>query len=62
MRKKLIKSEIAKLFNVTKATIRYYEDKKIISSEEDINGYNLYDWKDVERLDIFTPKELRSKN
>lgn len=52
MRKKLIKSEIAKLFNVTKATIRYYEDKKIISSEEDINGYNLYDWKDVERLDI----------
>ncbi len=51
MRKKLIKSEIAKLFNITKAAIRHYEDKKIISSDEDINGYKLYDWEEVEKLD-----------
>lgn len=51
MRKKLIKSEIAKLFNITKAAIRHYEDKKIISSDEDVNGYKLYDWEDIEKLD-----------
>lgn len=51
MRKKLIKSEIAKLFNITKAAIRHYEDKEIISSDEDINGYKLYDWQEVEKLD-----------
>lgn len=51
MRKKLIKSEIAKLFNTTKAAIRHYEDKEIIFSDEDINGYKLYDWEEVEKLD-----------
>lgn len=52
MRRKIFKSELARLFNISKATIRHYEDKKIIFSEEDENGYKLYDWKDVERLDI----------
>lgn len=52
MRNKIFKNELAKLFNITKATIRHYEDKRIITSEESENGYKLYDWKDVETLDI----------
>lgn len=43
MRDKLLKGEIAKLFNITKAAVRYYEDKEVLSSEENINGYKLYD-------------------
>ncbi len=50
MRTKLIKSELSKLLNITKATIRYYEDKKVISASKDENGYNLYDWEDLENI------------
>ena len=50
MRAKLIKSELAKLLNITKAAIRYYEDKKVISVYKDENGYNLYDWEDLENI------------
>lgn len=50
MRIKLIKGELAKLLNITKATIRYYEDKKVVSASKGENGYNLYDWKDLEDI------------
>ncbi|WP_346898398.1 MerR family transcriptional regulator [Clostridium sp. UBA7503] len=50
MRTKLIKGELSKLLNITKATIRYYEDKKVISASKDENGYNLYDWEDLENI------------
>ncbi|MGL5066545.1 MAG: MerR family transcriptional regulator [Sarcina sp.] len=61
MRKKLIKSELAKLFNTSKAAIRYYEDKGLICAKQDENGYRLYDWDDVERLgQIIFMKDLGS--
>lgn len=51
MRDKLLKGEIAKLFNITKAAVRYYEDKEVLSSEENINGYKLYDQKDSQSIE-----------
>lgn len=50
MRTKLLKGELAKILNITKATIRYYEDNCIVSANKDENGYNLYDWEELENI------------
>lgn len=59
VRKKLLKSEVVKLFNTTKETLRYYENKGLLSPEIDENNYRLYDYKDLQKLrEIFLLRDL----
>lgn len=55
MRKQLIKGEIAKLFKISKAALRYYEDKEIIKPQKSENGYNSYDWEDIKESRLLIP-------
>lgn len=41
-RTKLLKNEVAKLFNTSRETLRHYEDMGLISPESDDKGYRLY--------------------
>ncbi|MGB3368705.1 MAG: MerR family transcriptional regulator [Acidaminobacteraceae bacterium] len=58
-RKKLIKSEVVKLFNTSKETLRHYENKGLLKPEIDDNNYRLYDYNDLQKLrEIFLLKDL----
>jgi len=58
-RKKLIKSEVIKLFNTTKETLRYYERHELIQPEIDENQYRYYDVQELNRLrQAFVLKDL----
>lgn len=58
-RKKLIKSEVASLFNTTKETLRYYEIKGLLKPEIDEKNYRLYDYKELQKLrEIFLLRDL----
>lgn len=49
-RKKLIKSEVNKLFNTTSETLRYYEKMGFISPDVGDNNYRYYDFFDIQKL------------
>lgn len=58
-RQKLIKSEVIKLFNTTKETLRHYEKIGLISPEVDDKNYRYYDVSELNILrQIFVLKEL----
>jgi DNA-binding transcriptional MerR regulator len=59
MREKLVKSEVIKLYNTTKETLRYYEQKGLLNPEKTYNNYRYYDFKDLQQLrKIFFLKDL----
>lgn len=59
MREKLVKSEVIKLYKTTKETLRYYEQKGLLSPEVTYNNYRYYDFKELQQLrKIFFLKEL----
>lgn len=49
-RKKLIKSEVIKIFSTTKETLRHYETLGLIEPEIDENNYRYYDHKELRKL------------
>tara|TARA_Y100000588_G_C14198002_1_gene901119 strand:+ start:788 stop:1600 length:813 start_codon:yes stop_codon:yes gene_type:complete len=58
-RKKLLKNEVAKMFNTTGETLRHYENKGLISPEVTEKKYRLYDNEDLQMLrQIFLFKDL----
>ncbi|WP_430884934.1 MerR family transcriptional regulator [Fusibacter sp. JL216-2] len=58
-RRKLIKSEVASMFNTTVETLRHYEKKGLIHPEKRENGYRLYGFEDLQMLrQIFLFKEM----
>lgn len=58
-RKKLIKSEVLKIFNTTKETLRHYENLGLIHPEIDENNYRYYDHNDLRKLrQIFFLREI----
>ncbi len=53
MRKYLIISELAALMNISTSSIRYYEQQGLISPYKiDDNGYRLYDYDQIDRLEM----------
>lgn len=58
-RKKLIKSEVIKVFKTTKETLRHYENLGLIHPEIDENNYRYYDHNDLLKLrQIFFLREI----
>jgi len=58
-RKKLIKSEVAHLFNTSKETLRHYEKKGLLKPEINDANYRLYDVEEMKRLrQIFWLRDL----
>ena len=49
-RKKLIKSEVIKIFSTTKETLRHYENLGLIKPEIDENNYRYYDHRELRKL------------
>lgn len=49
-RNKLLKSEVMKIFNTTKETLRHYENLGLIDPEVDSNNYRYYDFDDIRKL------------
>lgn len=58
-RTKLIKSEVMKIFNTTKETLRHYENMELIEPEIDDQNYRYYDQREIRKLrQIFYLREL----
>ncbi len=58
-RKKLIKSEVLKIFNTTKETLRHYENLGLIQPEIGVKNYRYYDHNDLRKLrQIFYLREI----
>ncbi len=58
-RKKLIKSELMKMFTTTKETLRHYENVGLIQPEIDDKNYRLYGFEDISKLrQLFILKDL----
>lgn len=53
-------SEISALYNICNDSLRYYEDKGILSPKRDNNGYRLYGVQDFWKLNVI--KDLRQLN
>jgi DNA-binding transcriptional MerR regulator len=59
MRKLITKGEAADLLHMTKSQIRFYEKKGLLTPEIDDNGYALYDFVQIDALEmILELKEL----
>lgn len=50
-------SEISALYNICNDSLRYYEEKGILSPKRDDNGYRLYGLQDIWKLNVL--KDLR---
>lgn len=61
MKKRYLIGEVCKLFNTTRDTLRYYENKGLVNpSKDEENGYRYYDVEDLNSLtDIFSFKKLK---
>lgn len=58
-RTRLLKNEVARLFNTSRETLRHYEDCGLITPDLDENNYRLYDVGDIKQLrKIFMFKDL----
>ncbi|MBB6481170.1 MerR family transcriptional regulator [Spirochaeta isovalerica] len=58
-RTKLIKSEVIKIFNTTKETLRHYENLGLIEPQVDAQNYRYYDFKEIRKLrQIFYLREM----
>lgn len=58
-RNNLIKSEVMKIFNTTKETLRHYENLGLINPEIDKQNYRYYDHSDIRKLrQIFYLRDL----
>lgn len=56
---KLTKSEVIKIFNTTKETLRFYEEKGLVQPMVDKNNYRLYGNEDLQRISqIFFCKDM----
>lgn len=59
MKNTLTKGEVADLLGITKSQIRFYELKGLLTPNKDKNGYGIYDFEEVDRLEmILMFKEL----
>lgn len=52
MRKLITKGEIAELLELTKSQVRFYEKKGLIKPQIDDNGYAMYDFKELDTLEL----------
>lgn len=52
--------EISKLYNIGPDSIRYYEEKGLLSPKRKANGYRVYSLEDIWRLNVI--KDLRKLN
>lgn len=50
-------SEISALYSICNDSLRYYEEKGILSPKRDVNGYRLYGLQDIWKLNVL--KDLR---
>lgn len=47
-------NEVAKVTNMTKRAIKYYEEKKLIFPIKDKNGYRNYSQKEIDTLNMIS--------
>ncbi|MGU3373153.1 MerR family transcriptional regulator [Bacillus mycoides] len=56
---KLTKSDVIKIFNTTKETLRFYEEKGLVQPKVGKNNYRLYENEDLQRISqIFFCKDM----
>lgn len=56
---KLTKSDVIKIFNTTKETLRFYEEKGLVQPKVGKNNYRLYGNEDLQRISqIFFCKDM----
>ena len=52
MKKYITRGQMAKMLGMTKSQIRFYEKKGLINPETDDNGYGMYDFEELDVLEI----------